>query len=107
MTFRYRLHMADWDDVARTASALPEMETSGRHHWKVKGKSFAWERPLRKRDLEELGDSAPEPPILAVWVPDKLAKDAMVQADPDVFFTTSHFDGYAIVLIRLSEIPAD
>lgn len=99
--------MADWDDVVRIASGLPEVETAGRHDWKVKGKSFSWERPLRKRDLEELGDTAPEPPILAVWVPDKLAKDAMVRASPDIYFTTSHFDGYAIVLIRLSKIPVD
>jgi len=99
--------MATWDDVTRIAAELPEVEIRGRHDWQVKGKSFAWERPLRKRDLEELGDTAPEPPILAVWVPDKLAKDAMVKAEPEVFFTTSHFDGYAIVLIRLSEIPVE
>lgn len=32
-------------------------------------------------------------------------KEALLSDDPDVFFTTPHFDGYAIVLIRLEEIP--
>jgi hypothetical protein len=40
-----------------------------------------------------------------VWVDDLGVKEALLSDDPDVFFTTSHFDGYAIVLIRLEEIP--
>lgn len=99
--------MADWDDVVRLASELPEVEVAGRHDWKIKGKSFIWSRPLRKRDLDELGDAAPSEPILAAWVADALAKEALIAAAPEIYFTTSHFDGYAIVLIRLTDIPVE
>jgi hypothetical protein len=75
--------------------------------WRVKGKGFVWERPLRKTDLEALGDDAPDGPILGAWVPDEGVKHALIAADPDVFFTTPHFDGYAAVLIRLEEIAVD
>ena len=87
--------------------ALPEVtETSrqGLARWLVKGKGFAWERPLRRRDLEELGTAAPDGPVLAVHVADVGVKDALLADDPGVFFTTSHFDGYPAVLIRLDVI---
>ncbi|HEY4725211.1 MAG TPA: MmcQ/YjbR family DNA-binding protein, partial [Actinomycetota bacterium] len=42
--------MATWDDVRRLAMALPETaegtSRDGLPGWSVKGKSFAWERPL-------------------------------------------------------------
>ena len=102
--------MATWDDVRRIALALPEtseLESRGNRQWLVKGKSFVWERPLRRSDLEALGDEAPSGPILGAWVEHLVAKEAMLADDPGVFFTTPHFDGYAIVLVRLEEIPAD
>jgi hypothetical protein len=100
--------MATWDDVRRIALDLPETSerlNEGVMQWRVKEKLLTWERPLRRADYEALGDTAPEGPILAVWVDDLGVKEALLSDDPDVFFTTSHFDGYAIVLIRLEEIP--
>ena len=35
------------------------------------------------------------------------AKEALIQSEPDIFFTTPHFDGYPAVLIRLDRIPLD
>jgi hypothetical protein len=102
--------MADWDDVRRIALALPETteETSReRAHWRVRDKGFVWERPLRKSDLKALGDSAPEGPILGVRVEHLGAKEAMLASEPDVFFTTPHFDGYPAVLVQLDRIPLD
>jgi hypothetical protein len=100
--------MATWDDVRRIALDLPETSertNQGVLQWRVKEKVLTWERPLRRVDYEALGDTAPEGPILAVWVDDLGVKEALLSDDPDVFFTTPHFDGYAIVLIRLEEIP--
>jgi hypothetical protein len=104
--------MATWEDVRSISLALPEAsEELGGHGalptWKVKGKSFAWERPLRTRDLEELGDAAPTGPVLGVHVPDEGAKHALIGDDPAVYFTTSHFNGYPAVLVRLDEIEPD
>ena len=99
--------MATWDDVARICLALPgttESTTRGGRAWKVADKLFVWERPLRPRDLEELGDAAPSGPVLGARVPDEGAKRALVADEPDVYLTTSHFDGYPAVLVQLDHI---
>jgi hypothetical protein len=99
--------VADFDDVRRIALSLPE--TTERPHWgslswRVRDKSFVWERPLRKADLRTLGESAPDGPILGVRVEHLIAKEALLADDPDVYFTTPHFDGYPAVLVRLERI---
>jgi hypothetical protein len=103
--------MATSEDVARIALALPETDegiSRDLRHWRVKDKGFVWERPLRRSDLEALGDAAPEGPILgARGVEHLVAKDALLADDPDVFFITPHFDGYPAVLVRLDRIPLD
>jgi hypothetical protein len=77
--------MASLDDVRRLALALPEtsenIRTQGDAHWRVKDKLFVWERPLRKGDLA-----------------------ALVEAQPDIYFTTPHFNGYPAVLVKLDTI---
>ena len=102
--------MASWDDVRRLALALPETtEAISRdlRHWRVKDKGFVWERPLRRSDLEALGDGAPDGPILGARVEHLVAKEALLADDPGVFFTTPHFDGYAAVLVRLDRIDLE
>jgi hypothetical protein len=100
--------MATWDDVRRVTLALPETtERSSRDgvaEWRVKDKLFAWERPLRRADLEALGNAAPDGPILAARVPDLGAKEALLADDADVYFTTPHFSGYPAILVRLDRI---
>lgn len=102
--------MATWADVERFASELPEVTEGIRFEtrvWRVGKKGFVWERPLRKRDLEELGDSAPTGAILAAATPDVDEKLALVEGESAYCFTTEHFDGYPAVLIQLESIPAD
>ena len=99
--------MATWDDVRRFALALPETSeriSRDNAHWTVKDKLFVWERPLRKSDLNALGDSAPDGPILGARVEHELAKQALIETGPDVFFTTPHFDGYPAILVQLEKI---
>ena len=102
--------MPTWDDVRRMALALPE--TSERRsrdlrHWQVKDKGFVWERPLRRSDLEALGEHAPDGPILGARVEHLGAKEALLADDPVVFFTTPHFDGYPAVLAPLERITLE
>lgn len=103
--------MADWGDVRRLALALPETSErpsyDGLAAWRVKDKGFVWERPLRCADLEALGDAAPAGPVLGAQVPDLGAKEALLAAQPEVYFTTPHFNGYPAVLVRLDEIDVD
>jgi hypothetical protein len=96
--------MATWDDVGRIASVLPDTEERRPREWAVHGRNFAWERPLRRRDLEELGASAPDSAPLGFYVADEGEKLALVSDEPGSFFTTAHFAGYPIVLARLDRV---
>ena len=101
--------MATWDEVRTAALRLPEVtEAEGRtRSWRVRGKPLAWERPLRRADLEALGDAAPTGPILGIRTVGVAEKEELLVALPLVFFTTPHFDGYPAVLARLAplEVP--
>ena len=100
--------MASWADVAEIAVGLPEVAeepTFGNRAWKVRKKLFVWERPLRPKEVEQLGDAAPDGEILGVRVPDEEAKAALLASEPEIYFTTPHFDGYPSVLVRLERIP--
>jgi hypothetical protein len=102
--------MATWDDVRRIALALPETTehvSRDLRQWRVKDKLFVWERPLRRADLEALGDEAPDGPILGARVEHLGAKDALLANDQGVFFTTPHFDGYPAILVRLDRITLE
>ena len=103
--------MAGWEDVRRIALALPETSERTRRdglaRWEVRGKGFVWERPLRASDLRDLGEGAPDGPILGVRVEHLGAKEALLADDPAVFFTIPHFDGYAAVLVLLEEISVE
>jgi hypothetical protein len=102
--------MATWDDVQRIALALPETSEGvswEQRHWRVKDKGFVWERPLRRGDLEALGDSAPDGPILGARVEHLGAKEALLADDSGVFFTTPHFDGYPAILVQLDRITVE
>lgn len=101
--------MDPWTDVRCIALALPEAEEStsyGDLAWKVRRRPFVWERPLRKSDLEQLGEGTPIGPVLGVRVTDLDAKQALLAAEPGCCFTTPHFDGYPAVLVRLDQAPA-
>lgn len=88
--------------------ALPgvteEPSYGGTMSWKVNGKGLVWERPLRKADLEALGNRAPRGPVLGVRTADPEMKEMLIASDPRVFFTTPHFDGYPAILVRLEKI---
>lgn len=99
--------MAGWDDVRRIALALPETSEQpnrGNASWRVRDKLFVWERPLRKPDLLALGEDAPRGPILGARVEHLIAKEALLADDPNVYFTTPHFEGYPAILVQLERI---
>lgn len=64
----------------------------GRPSWRTKPRMFTWIR------------DAPE--ALVVWVESLDEKEAMIASEPDAFFTTPHYDGYAMVLVRLEAIDS-
>jgi hypothetical protein len=88
--------VAGWEDVRELASSFPEVEesTQGRASWRVRGKLFAWE--ARERD----GGG------LAIRV-DRDEKQLILDSNPDVYFTSPHYQGYPGVQIRLEAIDAE
>ncbi len=99
--------MATWDDVARIVGQLPMTAEPSPHDWRVGKKLMAWERPLRAADREALTAAGAQPPagdILGVRVADEGVKLALIADQPQLYFTTPHFDGYAAVLVKLAEI---
>ncbi len=100
--------MASWDDVRRLALSLPETSEqpsyNGNASWRVRDRGFVWERPLRPADIRALGEAARSGPVLGARVEHLGAKEALLADDPDVYFTTPHFDGYPAVLVRLEKV---
>ncbi|MCB0862275.1 MAG: MmcQ/YjbR family DNA-binding protein [Solirubrobacterales bacterium] len=97
-------------EVERIALELPEAEEGtwfGQRAWNIKGKTFVWERPLRQRDEDELGDAAPDGVVIGVRVPDELIKQVLVENEGPAVFTIDHFEGFNAVLIDLDRIEED
>ena len=88
--------MGDWETVRKIALSFPEVEetSEGRSAFRIRGKLFAW--MARERD----GGG------LAVRV-DRDEKELLLQSNPDVYFSTPHYEGYPGVLIRLEHIGQD
>ena len=85
--------MPTWADVKAAAAGLPEV---------VEG--TAWGRPclrVRKDMFVRLRDDGA---TLVVRVVDEEDKEALIKGDPETFFTTPHYDGYAYVLVRLAKV---
>jgi hypothetical protein len=103
--------MATWEDVRRIALGLPETGERPSHDglaaWRVKDKLFVWERPLRRSDVDALGGAAPDGETLGARVADLGVKEALIADNPEIYFTTPHFNGYPAVLIRLDVVGVD
>ena len=48
-----------------------------------------------------------DPEALVVWVESEDDKEALLASDADIFFTTPHYDGHPIVLVRLDVVDVD
>ena len=85
--------MATEEDVRRLALALPEVTEKpsyGTPGFRVKDRLFA-------RIHQDCG-------VLVLWTADMVEKESFIDSEPDVFFTTPHYDGYTHVLVRLDRV---
>jgi hypothetical protein len=84
------------DDVRRLALALPE--TTERPSYGTPGFRVADRLFARIHQ---------DPGVLAVWCADVVEKESLIDSEPEVFFTTAHYDGYPLVLVRMDAIGLD
>jgi hypothetical protein len=108
---QYRHQVANWEDVERIALALPGVEETTTHDanrsWKVRGRPVVWQRPLRQRDVDELGEGTPTGPVAGVRTADLDARERFLVEMAPAVFVTSHFDGYPAVLLDLDRIDVE
>ena len=87
--------MPDWGDVRRFALALPGAEegtTHGQPCFKVNGRPFVNTGRVEGAIVTRAPDSE---------------RDLLIQARPDAYFVTSHYEGWEAVLVRLDAVDAD
>lgn len=89
--------MISIDEIRTIALALPgsfeQASYGGRPSWRTKRRWFTWVRD--------------DPEALVIWVDSIDERDALVAAEPDTFFTTSHYDQHRIVLVHLDRIDRE
>lgn len=94
--------MVDEHDVRRVALSLPGVtEDAGSLSFKVDTKGLAWPYPEKVHPKRA---RVPRKDIFVVLVSDQDDKQALIAGEPEVFFTTPHYDGYPAVMVRLAEI---
>jgi hypothetical protein len=88
--------VVDWETVREIALSFPEVEESGedRVAFRVRGKLFAW--AARERDGGGLGIRV-----------DRDDKQLILDSNPDVYFTSPHYNGWPGVQIRLEAVDRE
>jgi hypothetical protein len=94
--------VVDADDVRQIAMSLPhtvEIDSDG-FDFRVGNRGFVWSYP----------EYIPGQPrvirtdIAVLYVGDEAEKQALLQSEPEVFFTTSAYDWLPLVMVRLETI---
>jgi hypothetical protein len=97
--------LADADDVRRLATALPdvvEMPSDG-FDFRVDNKGFVWSYPERREGKPRLIRTD----IAVLYVGDEAEKQALLLGEPELFFTTTGYDGSPLVMVRLAEVDVE
>jgi hypothetical protein len=94
--------MVDADDVRRVALSLPhvvEIESDG-FDFRVGNKGFVWSYPERLPGKPRVLRTD----IAVLYVGDEAEKQALVLGEPGIFFADPGYDGFPLVMVRLSEV---
>ena len=97
--------MTDAEDVRRIALSLPDVVEidSGGFDFRVANKGFVWSYPERIPGQRRVIRTD----IAVLFVGDEAEKQALVLGEPELFFTTSSYDGWPLVLVRLDEVNVE
>ncbi len=99
--------MTDADDVRRIALALPgvaeiDIDSDG-FDFRVCGHGFVWSYPERRPGQPRLIRTD----IAVLFVGDEAEKQALLLGEPELFFTAPGYDGWPLVMLRLTEVGAE
>jgi hypothetical protein len=97
--------MADDKDVRRLALSLPhvqEIDCDG-FDFRVGGQGFIWSYPDRIPGKPRIIRTD----IAVLYVGDEAEKQALALGEPEIFFTTSEYEGWPLVMVRLAEVDTD
>jgi hypothetical protein len=88
--------MVTWEDIVALGTRFPDVEDStcfGTPALRVKGKFMCRLRT--------------DPDALVMRVIDSADAEALLLGQPDVFFSTPHYDGHPYVLVRLDVVQRE
>jgi hypothetical protein len=86
--------MPTWDDVVATGTRFPGVELTT---------SFGTPA-LKVRNRGMMCRLRTNPDALVLRVIDLGEREALLQGQPDAFFSTPHYDGYPYVLVHLDKV---
>jgi hypothetical protein len=97
--------MATADDVRRLALALPDVQEidSEGFDFRVGGHGFVWSYPERNPGKRRVIRTD----VAVLFVGDEAEKQALLLGEPELFFTTAAYDGWPLVMVRLTEVDDD
>ena len=80
--------------IRKIALALPDVieraSYGGAPSWRTAKKMFIWIRQ--------------NPKALVIYVDSLDAKELLLEHEPQIFFTTSHYDGYPMLLVNMDKV---
>ncbi|MGI8580422.1 MAG: MmcQ/YjbR family DNA-binding protein [Solirubrobacteraceae bacterium] len=82
--------MPGWDDVVEIGTRFPDVEIS-----------TSYGTPALKVRAKLMCRMRTDPDALVLRVSDLGEREALLQGEPDVFFSTPHYDGHPYLLVRL------
>ncbi|MBM0230810.1 hypothetical protein JNW91_02295 [Micromonospora sp. STR1_7] len=94
--------MADAEDVRNLARSLPdvvEIDSEG-FDFRVADKGFVWSYPERRPGERRRIRTD----VAVLYVGDEAEKQALLLGEPELFFTTSAYDGLPLVMLWLERV---
>lgn len=97
--------MTDKHDLRRIALSLPEVTESGdKYEFRRDGRLFAHPYPER---VDPKKPRVPRYDQFVLRVASADDKEALLNGEPEVFFTTEHYNGWAGIIVRLDQVNAE